>query len=275
MGRSLWISQKGPEVWGGGVEHSGSRLSAPEPHHPAARSLAARQTLLTSTTAPSQLCFWSSHRLSLCPRAGVRHSGAALALLFHEVKFPTLPPHGAASAGGGGGAGAGLPRPERAPLSLNLTGGKRPLPRPLPSGHTIVLPRANRGCSRPFTACHRGGEGGDSPPGPGRGTDPRRWPGSPGLLPGCAPPSSDLPARHGGAPPAGAGLWWRGCEAGHAARRSGCSPSEPRRAAETPPRPGPAAARAPWAWAGAAAPGDSGQPPPGPAHTFPIKGKKY
>ena len=33
-------------------------------------------------------------------------------------------------------------------------------------------------------------------------------------------------------------------------------------------------ARGPRAWAAAAAPGDSGQPPPGPAHTFPIKGKK-
>lgn len=217
----------------------------------------------------------------MSPCRGKAQREQPLALLFHEVTFPTPPSHGAAGAAGSGAA-AGLPRPERALLRLNLTRGERPLPRPLPTGHTIGLPRATRSCSRPSAACHRGGEGRDSPLGPGRGTGPRPPAGLPRPpLPGCAPPSPALPARHGGAPPAGAGLWRRGLrgetrgETRGSAGRSGSSPSEPRRAAETPPRPGPAAARAPGAWAGAAAPGDSGQHPPSrPRAYFSYKGKE-
>lgn len=160
-------------------------------------------------------CSWSSHRPSLRPRAGVRHSGAAL--LFQEVRFPTLPSHGAAP-------GRSVPRSARTSQETSLL-----LRRPLPTRHATVLPRANSGRSRPLTACHRGGEGRDSSRGQGAAPTPARRPGY------WAPPAglrSPLPSLT-------CPSWRRrGYEAGQAAQRGGSGPSEPRRAAETPPRPG-------------------------------------
>lgn len=192
-------------------------------------------------------CFSSSHCPSLCPRAGVRHSGAAL--LFQEVRFPTLPSHGA----------TGVPHSAQTSQETNLLSPDRFLPGtpPFYPGQTAAAPDPSPPATRAVKAGTAHGARARHRPSPaGRATGPP--------LPGCAPPSPALPARHGG---------------GGATRRDGrlsaAAPAPASPGGQQKPRPGPAAARAPWAWAGAAAPGDSGQPPPGPAHTFPIKGKTY
>lgn len=274
---------------GGGAGHSGSKAVGARAVPPGCRGPGCWADAARIHSCSFQTPFpVFPPPLAVSPWRGKAQREQPLALLFHEVEFPTPPSRGAAGAAGSGAA-AGLPRPERALLRLNLTGGERPLPRPLPTGRTIGLPRATRSCSRPSTACHRGGDGRDSPLGPGRGTGPRPPAGralraSPaGLrspLPGLTCPSWRRAPGQRRAVAAGAAR--RDTRLGWARRlQPQRAPSGSRNPAPDPARPGPAAARAPGAWAGAAAPGDSGQHPPpaaplpGPAHTFPIKGKKY
>lgn len=207
---NVQLSQKGREAWGCGAGHGGGAGWQHLSHTPRLEG-AGRLAWSHDCSFPTLLLVFPP-RPWPCGRAGVRHSGAALALLFHEVNFPNP-----------GSAGAGLPRPQPAPLRLNLTGAKPPLPRP-PSyrAHTT---RAKSGFPTPpppatgavkADRAHRGQGAGPTcaPPLPGL-TCPS-WRRAPGR---CRAVAEGLPVGTGG---------W--------AQRLRL---QPRRAAETPPRPGP------------------------------------
>lgn len=118
---------------GGGAGHSGSRLSALT--LPGAGSLAAGQTHYSGELLlPNSVSTLPTALRCVPVQARVRHSGAALALPLHEVKFPTRLYRGpeplALPAAGEEPDCPGRSALRSAPLRLNLTGGKRPLPRP-------------------------------------------------------------------------------------------------------------------------------------------------